>query len=119
MPSDRHWAVSSCRQAHAVRPTPLKGHCRQEPSRLPPGVLCYPRSLELVTQALERAGIDLTEYDTHSLRSSGTTAAADAHVAERLITASRRMEVCLIQELLHKRLLGGRLVSFPTVLQNV
>ena len=49
------------------------------------GVMSYSRSLELVKQALERAGIDSTEYGTHSLRSGGTTAAARAHVAERLI----------------------------------
>ena len=47
--------------------------------------MSYSRSLELAKQALERAGIDLTEYGTHSLRSGGTTAAARAHVAERLI----------------------------------
>ena len=46
--------------------------------------MSYSRSLELVKQALERTGIDSTEYGTHSLRSGGTTAAARAHVAERL-----------------------------------
>ena len=48
-------------------------------------IMSYSRSLELVKQALERAGIDSTEYGTHSLRSGGTTAAARAHVVERLI----------------------------------
>ena len=85
MPSDRHSAVSYCRQAHAIRPAPSKGHCRQEPSQLPPGAMSCSRSLELVKQALERASIDSTEYGKHSLRSSGITAAARAHVAEHLI----------------------------------
>ena len=47
--------------------------------------MSYSRSLELVKQALERSGIDSTEYGKHSLRFGGITAAARAHVAERLI----------------------------------
>ena len=58
--------------------------CRKKGSYLR-GVMSYTRALELVREALERTGINSAGYGTHSLRAGGATAAARAHVAERLI----------------------------------
>lgn len=49
------------------------------------GEMSYTRARELLLHCLERAGFDSTGYGTHSLRSGGATAAANAGVADRLL----------------------------------
>ena len=77
--------------------------------------MSYSRSLELVKQTLEPAGIDWTEYGTHRLQSCGTTAAARAHVAERLIQRhggwkSASSKNCYISESLEDALSVSRAI---------
>ena len=49
------------------------------------GKMTYARARELIHTALARVGEDPTGYGTHSLRSGGATAAANAGVPERLL----------------------------------
>ena len=49
------------------------------------GSMSYSRAKELLHQALVRIGVDPRGYGTHSLRSGGATAAANAGITERLL----------------------------------
>ena len=49
------------------------------------GKMSYTRARELIREGLQRAGIHPDGLGTHSLRSGGATAAANAGVADRLI----------------------------------
>ena len=114
MPSERHSAVSYRRQAHAVRPTPSKGHRKQEPpSRLPPGsnvLLTLPGTGE-ASPGTRRHRLDRVRYTQLTLRwHYGGSTRPRRRASD---SALRRMEIRLVEELLHKRLLGGRLVRFP------
>ena len=58
--------------------------CRRKQDYLR-GAMSYRRARELVSQTLSRVGISPEGFGTHSLRAGGATAAARAHVPDRLI----------------------------------
>ena len=52
--------------------------------------LSYTRSREILLDALEKVGLDKTQFGLHSLRSGGASSAANKGVPERLLKAHGR-----------------------------